>query len=157
MNSLAVSQLVGRLGADLAQTQTRITATTSSSPDNPALQVLKGQAAATANQISVERARIGDASDGLADKLAAFTRLDMDRTFAVSALAAANTALDTARIEARRQQLYLDRIVEPNEADYATRPQKLWLTTTTFLLNVLALMIFWLVRSGMREHGAIEN
>jgi capsular polysaccharide transport system permease protein len=156
-NSLAVSQLVGRLGTDLAQTQTQIAATASSSPGNPALQVLKGQAAATANQISVERARIGDASDGLADKLAAFTPLDMDRIFAVSALAAANSALDAARIEADRQQLYLDRIVEPNKADYPTRPQKLWLTTTAFLLNLLALAIFWLVRSGMREHGAIGD
>jgi capsular polysaccharide transport system permease protein len=156
-NSLAVSQLVGRLGTDLAQTQTQIAATASSSPGNPALQVMKGQAAATANQISVERARIGDASDGLADKLAAFTRLDMDRIFAVSALTAANTALDAARIEADRQQLYLDHIVEPNEADYASRPQKLWLTTTAFLLNALALAIFWLVRSGMREHGAIGD
>ena len=66
-NSLAVSALVGRLGADLAQTQTRIAATMTSSPENPSLQIMKGQAAATAAQISLERARIGDSSDGLAE------------------------------------------------------------------------------------------
>jgi capsular polysaccharide transport system permease protein len=154
-NSLAVSQLLGRLGGDLAQAQTRITATTRSSPDNPTLPVMKGQAAATANQIEVERARIGQASDGLADKLAQFTRLDMERSFAISALSAANTALDNAKLEAQRKQLYLDRIVEPNMADYPIRPQKTWITATALLLNLLGLMIIWMVRSGAREHGAI--
>ena len=154
-NSLAVSQLVGRLGGELAQAQTRIAATARSAPNNPTLPAMKGQAAATADQIAVERARIGDASDGLADKLAQFTRLDMERTFAVSALSAANTALDNAKVEAQRKQLYLDRIVEPNMADYAIRPQKAWITATTLLLNLLGLMIVWMIRSGMREHGAV--
>ena len=156
-SSLAVSQLVGKLGTELAQTQTRIAATSTSSPNNPGLQVLKGQATATANQIATERARIGEKSDGLADKLAQFTRLDMERTFAVSALSGANSALDNARLEAQRKQLYLDRIVEPNLADYAIRPQRLWITATAFMLNLLALMIVWMIRSGAREHGATRE
>ena len=156
-NSLAVAQLVGRLGADLAQTQTRIAATATSSPENPTLPVMRGQAAATANQIARERARIGESSDGLADKLAQFTRLDIERSFAVTALSAANSALDNAKLEAQRKQLFLDRIVEPNLADYAIRPQRLWLISTAFVLNLLALMIFWMIRSGVREHGAIGD
>jgi len=156
-NSLAVSQLLGRLGGDLALAQTRIAATTSSSPENPGLQALRGQAAATAGQIERERSRIGGASDGLAEKLAQFTRLDMERSFAITALSTANAALDSAKLEAQRKQLFLDRIVEPNLADYAIRPQKLWLTLTAFILNAMGLMIFWMVRSGAREHGAIGD
>lgn len=156
-NSLAVSQLLGRLGGDLAQAQTRIAATTTSSPDNPGLQALRGQAAATAGQIALERSRIGGATDGLAEKLAQFTRLDMERSFAITALSTANAALDGAKLEAQRKQLFLDRIVEPNLADYAIRPQKLWLTMTAFILNAMGLMIFWMIRSGAREHGAIGD
>jgi capsular polysaccharide transport system permease protein len=156
-NSLAVSQLLGRLGGDLAQAQTRITATKSSSPDNPTLPVMRGQAAATASQIAVERARIGDGSDGLADKLGQFTRLDMERSFAIAALSTANAALDNAKLEAQRKQLYLDRIVEPNMADYAIRPQRIWITSTALLLNLLALMMIWMIRSGVREHGSIGS
>ena len=78
----------------------------------------------------------------------------MAREFANRQLTAAETELVRAREEAARQQLYLERVVDPNLPDYSTQPKRLRLAATVFIANVLLLLVGWLVYSGVREHVA---
>jgi capsular polysaccharide transport system permease protein len=116
--------------------------------------VLQRHIAALETQILAERTRISDPSTGLANKLADYERLTLEREFAKQALTAASASLDTARTEARRQQLYLERVVEPNEPDYAMMPERPRAVLTIFGLNVLALLVAWLIFAGVQEHAA---
>jgi capsular polysaccharide transport system permease protein len=151
-SSVLVSTLVAKLQADLAQTQTRIADMLATAPNNPSLGALEKQADATRGQIAKENARISSSQDGLADQLGQYQRLMLEREFASKALGVANTALDNARADARRKQLYIERIVEPNLSDYATLPLRLWTTFTVFLVNILVLFIGWMLSSGVKEH-----
>ncbi len=151
-NSLLVNQLVAKLQSDLAQSQARIADMKASAPNNPSLIALERQAEITREQIAKENARIGSTDEGLADKLGQYQRLLLEREFATKALGLANTSLDGARTEARRKQLYIERIVEPNLSDRATLPLRFWTTLTVFLVNILALFIGWMLTSGVREH-----
>jgi capsular polysaccharide transport system permease protein len=60
-------------------------------------------------------------------------------------------------MDARRQQIFLQRIVEPNLPDKATMPKRLVNPLTVFGWSLLFYLIFWLVSSGLREHSAAHS
>ena len=76
----------------------------------------------------------------------------MDREYAERSVAGARTALDNSQIDARRQQLYLDRIVNPNLPTDASEPRRLRHILTIFLSLLIAYGVGWLVVAGVREH-----
>jgi len=152
-SSLAVTELIGRLLGALSETRLQLREMSLSAPGNPQRAALEGRAEALAGQIQREKERISNDEDGLATKLAHYERLVTEREFAKAALSVSTGALETARSEARRQQLYLERIVQPNMPDYATRPERLRSVATIAALNILLLMTGWLVVTGVREHA----
>jgi capsular polysaccharide transport system permease protein len=151
-SSIILSELIGHLGEDLAETQSLAREKASGSPEDPGLPALRQKAAALQSQIQAERGKIANDSTGLADKLAAYERLTMERDFAQAALTRSLDALDLARAEARRQQLFLERIVSPQLPDYPLRPASLATFFTVLALNLIALMVVWLLRTGVQEH-----
>ena len=151
-NSIILSELIGHLGEDLAQTQSLAREKASGSPEDPGLPPLRQKAAALQSQIQAERGKIADDTTGLADKLSAYERLTMERDFSQAALTRSLDALDVARAEARRQQLFLERIVSPQLPDYPLRPASLATFFTVLALNFIALMVVWLLRTGVQEH-----
>ena len=90
----------------------------------------------------------------LARQLASFERLMLEREFADKQLASATASLETARLEAQRQQLFLSRIVEPNLAVYPLYPRKLTNVASIIVGLTIAYGIGWLLIVGMREHAA---
>jgi capsular polysaccharide transport system permease protein len=152
-SSVVVSEVVKRLSNGLADTQTQINEMKSNSPANPQLASLQRRATALDGQIARERGRISNSSDGLAKKIGEYERLSLEREFAKQALTNSTAALETARAEARRKQLYLERVVEPNLPDYANAPASLRWIATVFGANLLGLLVLWLFFTGIREHA----
>jgi capsular polysaccharide transport system permease protein len=62
-------------------------------------------------------------------------------------------SLDSARNDAVRQQLYLERLVQPNMPDSAIEPRRIRSIFTTFVLGLVAWGIGSLVLASIREHG----
>jgi len=62
-------------------------------------------------------------------------RVAIERDFAEKQVAAAMAFLENARNEAQRQQLYLERIVQPNLPDYALEPRRLRSVVVVFVLG----------------------
>ncbi|KUO60172.1 MAG: hypothetical protein APF80_16710 [Alphaproteobacteria bacterium BRH_c36] len=154
---LVLTELMARLRASLTQTEAQIREVSSAAETNPQLPSLRRRAEALRQQITIERERISAGPGGLADKLAIYERLVLDREFAKQALEAAAKSLESALVEARRKQLYLERIVEPLAADRSTAPERLRHIVAAFGLNILALLIGWLVYAGFREHTVQHN
>ncbi len=150
-SSIIVTELVARLSSELAQAQTQLREMTASAPDGPLLAPMRRRVLALENQIDVERRKISGESGGLAQKLADYERLVLEREFAKNALAGAVRSLEAARTEARRQQLYLERITQPAVADYPMSPQRLRLSLTVIAANLLGLLIGWLIFAGVDE------
>ena len=127
-------------------------------PDNPALQATRNRIEALERQITAERSRHTDgasvAGEGvLSRQLAAFERLMLEREFADRQLASATASLESARVEAQRQQIFLSRIAEPNLAVYPLYPRKLTNLVSIFIGLAIAYGIGWLLIVGMREHA----
>jgi len=153
-SSVIVTEVIGRLMADRAAIETQIGEMTASAPNNPSLAALKRRVVALEDAIRSERQKISDEGGGLAYKLADYERLILEREFAKKGLESAAKGLEQARTEARRQQLYIEHVVRPNLPDEAMQPKRLIGVWTAFCLNLVALLLGWLLYSGISEHGA---
>jgi capsular polysaccharide transport system permease protein len=153
-NAVALAELIARLSADLGIVQAQVTEMKSGSAASPQIVGLQRKAAALEQQIAEERGRVAGDGDGLATRIAAYERLQLEREFARRMLASAEADLLRARSEAARQMLYLERIAEPNVADYSTQPKRLREFLTILGANLLLVSIGWLIVSGVRDHAS---
>ena len=88
-------------------------------------------------------------------KIAAFDMLELQREFADKQLASATSSLEAARLQAEQQQLYLDTIVQPNEADYPAYPKALSSIAIAFATFITIYVAVGLLIAGAREHRMI--
>ena len=153
-SSIIVTELIARLNAELTQVEAQIRELQSAAATAPQLPSLRNRAAALQEQTARERQRISAKTEGLADKLADYERLVLDREFAKQSLSAAVRVLEVAQQEAQRQQLYLERVVEPAIADRAMAPRRVRSIATAIGLNLVVILIGWLIYTGLREHAA---
>jgi capsular polysaccharide transport system permease protein len=154
-NSAIVLEVIGKLSTALADARANLDELRASSPSSPNLPSMKRQVGAIEGQIALERSRVGSASDALANKIAEYEKLNLEREFSIRALSQSVASLEQARLEAWRQQLFLERVVEPGAADYATMPQRWRMGFTVFGFNVLGLAVGWLIVTGLREHAGV--
>ena len=61
--------------------------------------------------------------------------------------------LETARSEALRQQLYLERLVQPSLPDKAMEPRRIRAVFTVFLVGLIAWGVASLLVTAIREHS----
>jgi capsule polysaccharide export protein KpsE/RkpR len=91
-------------------------------------------------------------SSSLAPMISVYEDLALARELADRELTQATAAVIAAEQEARRQKLYLDRVVSPSLPDEAAEPKR-WLSILTVLAStLLAYGIGWLIWAGVREH-----
>ncbi|MBJ7483588.1 chain-length determining protein [Brevundimonas sp.] len=146
------SRLIGGLMATVAQLRAERTQVMNEAANSPQLPVINSRIAAYESQISAERAKIAGDSGSLAPKLSAYEDLSLNREFADRELTAANAAVTSAEEDARRQKLYLDRIVAPSLPDEPAEPRR-WIAILTLLISSLvAYGIGWFIWAGAREH-----
>ncbi len=153
-NAANLGELIAQLSGELATTRAQARELSIGSEASPQMAGLRRKVTALEEQIAQERVRIGQDAGGLAGRIADYERLSLERDFAQKRVAAAEAELARAREEAARQQLYLERVVEPNLPDYPTQPERFRLILMLFFANLLLLLIGWLAYSGVREHVA---
>ena len=101
-----------------------------------------------------QAAKLTGKNGALAPVLANYEQLTLQREFAQTSYTSALTALENARLQAMRQQLFVVRVVEPNMPQRALFPHSTLMVVTVFLGLVLTYSIAWLIIAGMREHAA---
>lgn len=148
----ASAELMGGLMAELATLEAERRQIARDTPQSPLLAPMDRRIESYRQQISEERTKIAGTSTSLAPKIASYEELVFQRDVATRTLTAANQALETARVDARRQLLFLDRVVEPNLPDASTQPRRLMSILTVFASSLLIFACGFLVWAGVREH-----
>jgi capsular polysaccharide transport system permease protein len=156
-NAVMLTELIGKLNSQLAETQTQIDEITRNAPSSPQINPLKVREATLRQQIEQQRKIVSAQGNGLADKVSEYERLKLQNDFSLKRVSASVTSLTLAQAEARRQSLYLERIVEPNLPDKATQPQRLVLIITILGWSSLLYLVVWLMASGLKEHASAGN
>jgi len=145
-------QGVVKLREELMTAQAQLDQVRRVSPGNPQVPGLEARVRDLRKAIDEENARVLGRESGLSSKSAAYDRIALEKLFAERQLAGALAALDTARNEAARKQLYLERLVQPHLPDKAAEPRRLRAVLTVLAMGLMLWGITSLVIASVREH-----
>jgi capsular polysaccharide transport system permease protein len=153
--------VAGNLNATLRQmmetrtgTQTQLSLLQQNSPASPEIPYLRTRLATLDAQIAATRKEAAGDVDSVATTLGDFEQLKLERELAEKSLSSATLSLEQARLEAVRHQLYIDRVVEPNLADYPLYPKRIVSFVMVVVTCLLGYGIAWLLIAGLRDHAA---
>lgn len=152
----AGGELIGQLTINLANLRAERAQVASDAPNSPQLPFLDSRIRAFERQIAAERQQIVGDAGSLAPKISSYEALVTEREFAEKLLASATSTLNSAQLDARRQRLYLDRVVNPVATDKATEPRRLRSLLLVFTSALLIFALGWLVWAGVRESRVHE-
>lgn len=145
-------ETIGKLSFEAAQVNAQLAEALRNSPQGPQIANFRNRIQAIEQQIVEEKRQIGGSAQALAPIIADYERLVLEREFADRALASALASLENARIESQRQQLYLERVVEPHAADYPSQPKRLLSIAIVLVLSLSAFLIFRSLINNVRAH-----
>lgn len=124
-------------------------------PNSPLIGGTRQRALAIEAQIDDAKTKITGDDSSLVPKIREFDMLSLERDFADKQLASATTSLESARVNAIRQELYLEAIVQPNAADYAAFPRR-GATLAVVFASLFGLYVTGtLLLAGAREHKLV--
>ncbi len=147
-------ELLAQMQGQEANAKAQLAEVLKNSPNSPQIPLIRTRLASLEKLIADERAKITGDSNSVATTLADYERLDLQKLLGEKTLASAFTSLEAARLEAQRQQLFLEAITQPNLADYPLYPKRLASFATLFASCLLAYGIAWLLIASVREHAA---
>lgn len=154
--SAAALDLIARLSDAVADSKTRLAALDEQAPQSPQGDALRARVAAMEGEISAERARIVGSDSSMAPRIAQYEQLLLEREMAAKMMTSATTSLENAKIDAQRQQLYLERIADPNLPDHALYPKRI---PAFLMLLAMCGAAYWIVRflvAQVLEHAASQ-
>jgi len=141
----AIAQLLATLESDLLLIDQELaTARRTLAPDAPQFAILEARRQAARENIAALKARLttqAGAPDTLSAVMTRYDTLDLERQIAERQYTAAAAALEQARVNAERQNLYLATFVRPVLAQENDWPNRFWMPVAAALL----LVILWLV------------
>jgi capsular polysaccharide transport system permease protein len=147
-------ELLAQMNAQLANAKAQLTEVLKNSPHSPHIPLIRTRIGSIEKLIAEERSKITGDNNSVATALTEYERLDVQRLLAEKTLASALSSLEAARLEAQRQQLYLETIAQPNLADYPLFPKRMVSFATVVLTCLLAYAIAWLLIASVREHAS---
>lgn len=124
------------------------------SPSSPQYVALSRQVRSLSGELAVQSSRLAGGGGAIASDLGSYEGLQIRQQFAAKRYEAAAAALEAARAEARRQQLYLVRVVDINRPVKSLYPQRGQIVLTVLIALLLVFSIGWLIAAGVREHAA---
>ncbi len=145
-------QQISKLQEELINAKTQRAQLEETSKESPQLHSINKRIEILADEIKNETEKVVGAGSSLAQKAAEYERLSLDRAFAEKSLAVALASLETARNEAQRKQLYLERIVAPSLPDRSYEPTRLQNTLGVLTFSMMAWGIISLLVAGVKEH-----
>jgi capsular polysaccharide transport system permease protein len=122
--------------------------------DAPGVAQVKSRLTVAEKQLASERTRstVSESGESAAKLLNEFAKLKLESEFATQAYMSSLTSLETARVEAIRQNLYLETFVRPQLPQISEYPRAVLNTLLVFVVSFLVWAIGGLLVSAAREH-----
>jgi len=137
-----VLKTIGALSLQLVEARAQLEVTRQASPNSPQIAPLRARITAIQTQMDQERAILAGSDKSLAPRIAEYERLTLLRGFAEKNYVSALNLLEAARIDAQRQQAYVEQVVAPRAADEPKYPKRVLWIVGTFLTGCLMLRLF---------------
>jgi len=146
-----VSGLSAQLAAARAQLQTMAGVI---SPSSPQYQALAAHINSLQAQVDAQSGKLTGRADSITNDVSEYQALMLRRDFLNKRYEVAAASLEKAREQAIQQELYLQRVVNPNMPVKALFPERGRILATVLVALLLVYSIGWLIVAGVREHAA---
>jgi len=146
--------LLAQMEGQLANSRAQLAEVIKNAPNSPQIPLIKTRIGSLEKLITDERSKITGDEKSVATSLTEYERLDVQRQLGEKMLASAVTSLESARLEAQRQQLYLETITQPNLSDYPLYPKRIASLSIVVASCLLAYGMAWVLVAGIREHAS---
>lgn len=145
-------QMVSKLQDELIGARTQLSQLRALAPENPQIPLLETRIGSLTSEIDIALGKVTGDRSSLSATAVRYQRLQLERDFADRRLTTALTSLQEARNEARRQQAYVERIVQPSLPDEAEHPRRWRGVFATLVLGLVAYGVLTMLFAGIREH-----
>lgn len=152
-SSDAMFDALSKLQEEQQATRIRIAELSRGARNSPLLGDLRDRLKELDRQIIQQRERLAGGTSSMAPKISEYEQLTLRLELATKEFGSALASLETARADARRQQIYLDRVVSPNLPDRALYPRRFRAVFIVFVTCFLVYSIGALLIAGVREHA----
>jgi capsular polysaccharide transport system permease protein len=142
------------LDTERADAQAKLADAIKTSPNSPQVPLYRTRIVSLDRLIADDRTRITGDSNSVAAAETEYERLDEARKLGETELASACKSLEEARLDAQRQQLFLETVARPNLPDYPLYPKRVLSFSLVLASCLLAYGIAWLLVASVREHAA---
>jgi capsular polysaccharide transport system permease protein len=147
-------KLLGDLNAQRAAAQAKLADALKNAPHSPQIRVLQTSIASLDKLIDDQRSKITGDTGSVAAVQTGYEQLDVAQKLAEKQLESAYKSLESANLDAQRQQLYLETIEQPSLPDYPLYPKRIVSFSMVLATCLLAYGIAWLLVASVREHAA---
>jgi capsular polysaccharide transport system permease protein len=144
---------VGALREELVTTRKQLADVRTMASDNPQIPVLQSRIRVLQGEIESEMAKVAGDRSSLSSKVPQYEAITLDRDFAAKYLTVALDSLEQARENAMSQQLYIERIEEPNKPDVPIEPRALRDIAATLLVSLIVWAVTSLMVTAVKEHS----
>jgi capsular polysaccharide transport system permease protein len=151
--TLAVLETIAKLSVEAATLSVQIGELEKISGSSPQITPLRSRRSAIEAQITIERHRLAGDAQAIAPRIAEYERLMLEREFAAKALLTAMTALETAKVELQRQQVYLEKVATPAHSDYPAYPWRVVWCLVTLLAGYMTWRMWRILFNDAVEHA----
>lgn len=153
IQATAKLELISKLQDQLITARTQLRQLRRFAPQNPQIPAIETQIETLNAEIEGQSTSLTGGNKSLAANSAEYQRLFVENEFTDKQLAVALASLQEARNDARRQQVYVQRISEPNLPDAPIEPRRLRSILATIALGLVAWGIASMLVAGIKEHA----
>lgn len=145
-------QMVSKLQDALIAERAQLAQLELYTPRNPQIPAIRTRIKTIQQEIAQLAGNVAGTPRSLSAAAARYQQLQFDAEFAGKQLATALAALQEAEGDARRKQIYVERIAAPNLPDYPLEPRRIRSILATLVLSLLLWGVIVTLIAGIREH-----
>lgn len=153
MQATAQMAMISKLQDEVIATEAQLSQLREFTPRNPQIATFENRLRTLRGAIRREMSSLAGGNRSLAATAVQFEKLALEKQFAEKQLTSALASLQEARNEARRQQVYVERIAAPSRPDAPVQPRRLRGVLATLALGLMAWGVASMLRAGVREHA----
>lgn len=146
--SEGIIKTVSDLASQSAAIKVQLSDLAKNAPASSQIAVLRSQVASIEQQIAAQQRKLVGPDGSMTPVLAEYQQLSLQQEFADRSYTVALEQAEAARLQASRQNVFIERISGPTLADYATEPRRLLMI---MLVVVAAFSLFGMARWAARS------
>ncbi|MCW2338521.1 capsular polysaccharide transport system permease protein [Sphingobium sp. B2D3A] len=145
--------MISKLQDEIIVTRTQLSQLRTLTPLNPQIKSLEDRNASLEQEIQKMMGTLTGGNRSLAASAVQYQKYFLEQELSEKQVAAALASLQDAQNEARRQQVYVERISLPNKPDAPLEPRRLRGILATLALGLVAWGIASMLVAGIKEHA----